>query len=134
MGEPFKLADRKGTWTVLYFYPKDNTPGCTKQACAFRDSIKLIREKGAEVFGISKDSVESHRKFKEKHKLNFPLLADPDGDVVAAYGAGGFLGMAKRWTFIVGPDLTVRWVQTDVDPVSNAKVVAEELGKLQSGK
>jgi peroxiredoxin Q/BCP len=130
-GADFKLADRRGRWTVLYFYPKDDTPGCTKQACAFRDSINLIRAKSAEVFGISKDTVESHKKFVANHKLNFTILADPDGKVIDAYGAKGFLGMAKRWTFIVDPDLKVAWIQTDVDPAMDAKVVTEELTKLQ---
>ena len=130
-GERFSLEQQKGKWTVLYFYPKDDTPGCTKQACAFRDSIDVIRKKGAEVYGVSKDTVESHRKFAEKYHLTFPLLADEDGKVIQAYGASGMLGFSKRWTFIVGPDLTIRWVQTDVDPAMNAKEVADQLERLQ---
>jgi peroxiredoxin Q/BCP len=131
---PFSLADRKGQWTVLYFYPKDDTPGCTKQACAFRDSIAVIRKLGAEVYGVSQDSVESHRKFIEKHALTFPLLADTDGKVSKAYGAEGTLGYSKRWTFIVDPQLKVRWVQTNVDPVMDAKQVADQIAKLQAAK
>jgi thioredoxin-dependent peroxiredoxin len=130
-GALFSLSDRKGKWTVLYFYPKDETPGCTKQACAFRDSIAVIRAQGAEVYGISKDDVESHQHFIAKHQLNFSLLADPDGKVIEAYGAKGMFGFAKRWTFIIGPDLTLRWKQTDVDPAMNAKEVTNVLRELQ---
>ena len=130
-GELFRLADRRGTWTVLYFYPKDDTPGCTKQACAFRDAIETIRKQGAEVYGISKDTVESHAKFAAKHRLTFPILADPEGRVIAAYGASGLFGMAKRWTFIIGPDLTIRWIERDVDPALDAKKVAAELERLR---
>src|SRR5882672_9194273 len=76
-GKLVRSEERAGKWTVLYFYPKDDTPGCTKQACAFRDSIEIIRKLGAEVYGISKDTVESHKKFGEKFNLNFSILADP---------------------------------------------------------
>jgi peroxiredoxin Q/BCP len=131
-GVLFKLAEHKGQWTVLYFYPKDDTPGCTKQACAFRDSIAAIRKLGAEVYGLSQDSVESHQKFIAKHGLTFPLLADVDGSAAKGYGADGMLGYSKRWTFIVGPDLKVRWVQKNVDPALNAKEVAQEISKLQA--
>lgn len=131
-GTAFDLTkDRKGKWTVLYFYPKDDTPGCTKQACAFRDSIDIIRKKEAEVYGVSQDDKASHEKFVKKYKLNFPLLADPEGKISKAYGVSGMLGFNKRWTFIVDPTLTVRWVQKNVDPALNATEVAKELGKLQ---
>ena len=85
-GEKVKLSDFKGKKVVLYFYPKDDTPGCTKEACAFRDGIEQIKRKGAAVVGVSVDSVESHRKFKSKFDLNFPLLADTDKKMVEAYG------------------------------------------------
>jgi len=85
-GAGFDLNARKGQWTVLYFYPKADTPGCTKQACAFRDNISQIRRLGAEIFGISADTVESLKKFKKKHSLNFVLLADPGLDAISAYG------------------------------------------------
>jgi thioredoxin-dependent peroxiredoxin len=130
-GEPFSLEHRQGKWSVLYFYPKDDTPGCTKQACAFRDSIEMIRNEGAEVFGISKDSVESHKKFVDKFKLNFPLLADPDGKIIKSYGVSGTLGFAKRWTFIVDPQLKVRAIQEDVNPTTNAADVANTLKELK---
>src|SRR4026207_2300067 len=85
-GEKVKLSDFKGKKVVLYFYPKDDTPGCTKEACAFRDGIDEIKGKGAVVIGVSTDSVESHKKFKSKFDLNFPLLADTDKKIVEAYG------------------------------------------------
>jgi peroxiredoxin Q/BCP len=85
-GEKVKLSDLKGKKIVLYFYPKDDTPGCTKEACAFRDGIAQIKKKGAVVLGVSADSVESHQKFKKKFDLNFPLLADTDKKLVEGYG------------------------------------------------
>jgi len=85
-GEKVKLADLKGKKVVLYFYPKDDTPGCTKEACAFRDGIDKIKKRGAVVLGVSADSVESHKKFKSKFDLNFPLLADGDRKMIEAYG------------------------------------------------
>jgi peroxiredoxin Q/BCP len=85
-GTKVKLSDFKGKKVVLYFYPKDDTPGCTKEACAFRDGIDEIKAKGAVVIGVSTDSVESHKKFKSKFDLNFPLLADTDKKIVEAYG------------------------------------------------
>src|SRR5437870_6855821 len=85
-GEKVKLSDFKGKKIVLYFYPKDDTPGCTKEACAFRDGISEIKDRGAVVLGASTDSVDSHKKFKSKFELNFPLLADTDKKIVEAYG------------------------------------------------
>ena len=85
-GEKVKLADLKGKKVVLYFYPKDDTPGCTKEACAFRDGIDKIKKRGAVVLGVSADSVDSHKKFKSKFDLNFPLLADSEKKMIEAYG------------------------------------------------
>src|SRR5216117_169181 len=107
-GQKVKLSDFRGKKVVLYFYPKDDTPGCTKEACAFRDGIDEIKSRGAVVLGISVDSVESHKKFKKKFDLNFPLLADTEKDVVEAYGTWKeksmygkkFLGI-ERTTFII---------------------------------
>ena len=132
-GADFDLQSRKGQWTVIYFYPKAETPGCTRQACAFRDNISQIRKLGAELFGVSADSVESLKKFKKNHSLNFTLLADPKLDAIKAYGTKmPVVNMSKRWTFIVGPDLRIRAIETDVDPVLDAKRVAEMLQKLQA--
>ncbi len=107
-GQKVKLSDFKGKKIVLYFYPKDDTPGCTAEACAFRDGIEEIRSRGAVVVGVSTDSVESHKKFKNKFDLNFPLLADTDKKIVEAYGAWKeksmygkkYMGI-ERTTFII---------------------------------
>jgi thioredoxin-dependent peroxiredoxin len=85
-GQKTKLSELKGKKVVLYFYPKDDTPGCTVEACAFRDGIEEIKKRGAVVLGVSADSIESHKKFKSKFDLNFPLLADTDKKVIEAYG------------------------------------------------
>ena len=133
-GGEFRLQDRKGQWTVLYFYPKAGTPGCTKQACAFRDGIAAIRAEGADVFGISTDTVESQAEFHKDEHLSFTLLADPDGAVTNAYGAKmPILTMSRRWTFIIDPTLTIRQVQHDVDPAEDARRVATEIARLKGG-
>lgn len=132
-GKLFELADRKGKgWTVLFFYPKAGTPGCTKQACAFRDSIKMIRGQNAEVFGISADTVEAQAKFHAEHHLAFALLADANADVTKKYDAKmSGSDMAKRWTFILDPNLKIRWFDDNVDPLLDAKKVSEQLAALQ---
>jgi thioredoxin-dependent peroxiredoxin len=132
-GMDFDLQSRKGTWTVLYFYPKAETPGCTKQACAFRDNISAIRKLGAEIFGISADDVDALAKFRKNHNLNFTLLADPDLTVIKAYGTKmPVMKMSKRWTFILDPDLKIRSIEKDVDPVLDAQRVAQTLQQLQT--
>ncbi len=122
----FNLIDRKDKgWTVLYFYPKAETPGCTKQACAFRDSIKVIRALGAEVYGISGDTISEQKKFHEHHQLQFDILANPDAKVIELYGAKmPIVKMAKRWTFIIDDKLKIRSINRDVDPVLDATQVA----------
>ena len=133
-GKDFDLASRKGQWTVLYFYPKSGTSGCTKEADAFRDSIQVIRDQGAEVYGISTDSVESQAAFHKDQQLTFTLLADPDGAVTEKYGAKmPVLTMARRWTFIIDPRLTIQQVQHDVDPSTDAQRVAGEIARLKGG-
>jgi peroxiredoxin Q/BCP len=132
-GSTFNLKSREGQWTVLYFYPKAETPGCTKQACGFRDNIEKIRAQGAEVYGISADTEEDQAAFQKKHQLNFTLLADPDLKVIEMYGTKmPVVSMSKRWTFIIGPDLKIRWIEKNVDPVLDAKKVAEQISKLKS--
>lgn len=111
-GETIKLSDLIGTSKViLYFYPKDNTPGCTKEACSFRDTVPQIQEKNAVVLGVSPDSLKSHEKFIGKYDLNFTLLSDPEHEVAAAYGAWGEKSMygkkyqgILRSTFVIGID------------------------------
>lgn len=107
-GRTVRLSDVRGKKAVLYFYPKDDTPGCTKESCSFRDGIAEIRKAGAEVYGVSVDSVESHKKFKEKFRLNFPLLSDADKTMVKAYGVwkeksmyGRFFLGIERTTFVI---------------------------------
>jgi peroxiredoxin Q/BCP len=131
-GTIFNLQSRKGQWTVLYFYPKAGTPGCTKQACAFRDSISQIRKLGAEVYGVSADNVEALQKFKKNQNLNFVLLADPKLDAIKAYGTKmPVVNISKRWTFIIDPELKIRSIDKNVDPVLDAKKVADTLQRLQ---
>jgi peroxiredoxin Q/BCP len=134
-GQLVKLADRQGQgWTVLYFYPKAGTPGCTKQACAFRDAIKVIRDQQAEVYGISTDSVSALATFHAEHKLTFNLLSDADGKVTEAYGVKmPLINIAKRWTFIVDAVGVIRFIDDKVDPVLDAQHVADKLKQLQAG-
>lgn len=133
-GSVMRLLDRRQQgWTVLYFYPKAGTPGCTKQACAFRDAIKTIREQKAEVYGISTDDVKALQDFHAEHRLSFSLLSDPDAKVTDSYGVKmPVLNMAKRWTFILDPDLVVRQIDDDVDPALDAERVAKSLQRLQA--
>jgi peroxiredoxin Q/BCP len=132
-GADFDLKSRQGHWTVLYFYPKSETPGCTKQACAFRDNIQKIRDQKADVFGISVNTVKDQAGFHEHHHLNFTLLADPDASVVKLYGTKmPVLKMSKRWTFILDPQLKIRAIEKDVDPVKDADKVAALIAKLTS--
>lgn len=134
-GADFDLKARKGKWTVLYFYPKAGTPGCTKQACAFRDSIQKIRDLGAEVYGISTDTVEVQAKFHKEHRLNFDLLADADAKVTDLYGSKmPVVKVSKRWTFVIDPELKIRNVMKDVDPALDSERVASEIAKLQAIK
>lgn len=130
-GSKFDLNQRKGKWTVLYFYPKADTPGCTKQACAFRDNIKKITDLNAEVFGISSDNKSDLQSFKKKYQLNFTLLADPDFSAIDAYGARkNEAPVSQRWTFIVDPNLKIASIDKDVDPVMDAQRVAQKIKSL----
>lgn len=132
-GAEFDLSSRKGSWTVLYFYPKAGTPGCTKQACAFRDSIEKIRKLNADVFGVSADSVEDQAHFHEQHHLTFTLLADIDDQVINLYGSKmPVVKMSKRWTFILDPELKIKAIMKDVDPVADSEKMADKIKELQS--
>ena len=131
----FDLHDRLGKWTVLYFFPKAETPGCTKQACAFRDNIKKIRALDAEVYGISTDTVSNQAAFHKNHNLNFILLADDKIEVTNMYGSKmPVLSMSKRWTFIIDPELKIRSIEKDVDPVLDADVVAKKIEEFKKVK
>ena len=133
-GGKISLADYKGQNVILYFYPKDDTPGCTKEACAFRDAFADFRKKGAVVLGVSPDSVKSHDKFVEKFKLPFTLLADEDKKIVEAYGVWGektFMGRkyfgVYRVTFLIGPDGKVKKIWPSVKPDEHAAEVLAAL-------
>jgi peroxiredoxin Q/BCP len=127
------LGDYSGKWLVLYFYPKDDTPGCTTQVCAFRDEITRVRQAGAEVVGVSLDDVRSHEAFAAKHHVPFPLLADVDGGAATAYGVlttrGGFR-YARRDTFVIDPSGRVAKHYPSVDPKENVGQVIADLGAL----
>jgi len=133
-GSRFALKSRRDVgWTVLYFYPKADTPGCTKQACAYRDGIQRIRSQHAEVFGISTDEVAQLAAFHQKYHLSFNLLSDPTGVVTEAYGVKmPVLSLAKRWTFLIDPKGVIRDINTEVDPALYPSWVVDRLGVLQT--
>lgn len=123
-GSQVRLADYRGRKLVLYFYPMDDTPGCTKQACSLRDHNAEIAAKGAAILGVSAQSRESHQRFTDKHRLNFPLLVDPDQKVAKAYGAAGsglfgiargMLGVNARITYIIDEDGRIAHIIDDPD-------------------
>lgn len=127
------LEDYRGQWVVLYFYPKDDTPGCTTEACNFRDDIYRYKAKGVAVLGVSLDDVESHREFAEKYELPFPLLADVEQQVAEQYGVLTTLGslkFAKRETFLVNPDGVIAKHYSKVNPDEHAKQVLADLETL----
>ena len=133
-GGTVSLSDFKGKPVVLYFYPRDDTPGCTKEACAFRDAFADFRKKGATVLGVSIDPVKAHDKFVEKFKLPFTLLADVDKRIVEAYGVWGqkrFMGRKymgiHRVTFLIGPDGRIQQIWPDVKPAEHAAEVLAAL-------
>jgi len=134
-GRPLRLSQLRGHPVVLYFYPKDGTPGCTREACAFRDEWQHIQATGARVIGISLDSVESHAEFKRRHRLPFPLLSDEGGEILEAYGVPrNAKGYASRTTFIIDADGVIRRIFPEVDPAVHVGQVLDVLRQLeQSG-
>lgn len=136
-GKSHSLSEYAGSWLVLYFYPKDETPGCTTEACSLRDARDDITELGASVVGISMDDASSHEKFKARHLLNFTLLSDPDKVAIEAYGAWGKKMFGKegvlRKTFIINPDGEVVKEYGRVTPLGHGEQVVAEL-KKQQGK
>jgi peroxiredoxin Q/BCP len=137
----FKLQADDGSWVklsafrgcsivVLYFYPKDKTSGCTKEACNFRDNISKITVQNAVVLGVSVDDVESHKSFKEEQKLNFPLLADTDKEVSKKYSGLNDYGMSKRVTFVIDKNGIIKKIYPNVDVNEHYKEIIEVLGKI----
>lgn len=135
-GNQHRLSDYEGETIVVYFYPKDDTPGCTKEACSFRDAYADFKEAGVEVIGISPDTEQSHKKFANKYDLPFTLLSDPDHQVSEAYGVWGlkkYMGREYegiyRTTFIIGPDGEIKRVFENVKPSDHSQEVLEEVMK-----
>lgn len=135
-GTMHTLEQYRGKWVVLYFYPKDDTPGCTVEACSFRDKHEAILAKKAVVLGVSRDDAGSHEKFVAKYSLSFPLLSDPDHSVMDAYGAWGKKMFGKegvlRKTFIIDPQGNVVKVFGRVTPEGHAEQVLRALEELQA--
>ena len=133
-GENVRLSDFRGKRVVLYFYPKDDTPGCTTEACEFRDAYDVYRERGIEIVGVSPDDVTSHRKFKSKHDLPFTLLADPDHQVAERYGVWGersfagkkYMGVTRS-TFLIDEDGHIVRAMRGIKPAGHAAAVLDEL-------
>jgi peroxiredoxin Q/BCP len=124
-GAVVRLSDSSGSPRVVYFYPKDETPGCTKEACAFRDIFDRYKARGVVVFGVSRDSNASHDQFRKHHGLPFPLVADEDGAVQKAYGVPSRLGHAARVSFLVGRTGLVEHVWPEVDPATHAEDILD---------
>src|SRR5918998_5445040 len=122
--------DLRGQKTILYFYPKDDTPGCTKEACAFRDRMADYQRAGLRVYGVSLDSPESHRRFREKYRLNFPLLTDENGRASEALGVLSERGSANRVTFLLAPGGSIAKVYPDVTPETHADEILEDAASL----
>lgn len=137
-GKMHSLSDYAGKWLVLYFYPKDGTPGCTLEACAFRDASADFKNIGVEIVGISKDSVSSHKKFEEKHNLNFPILSDESHKVIEAYDSWNpkkfwgkeFLGV-ERNTFLINPKGEIVKDYKNVNPLTHTSEIVNDLKKFQ---
>jgi peroxiredoxin Q/BCP len=133
-GAARRLAEWRGKWVVLYFYPRDDTPGCTTEACSFRDDISQLTALGAQVVGVSVDDTVSHKAFAEKHQLPFPLLADATAAVARQYGALSdwlVVKVAKRYSFIVDPAGRIAKVYLSVDPARHSQEIVADLKALQ---
>jgi thioredoxin-dependent peroxiredoxin len=136
-GELVSLAGFKGNWVVLYFYPKDDTPGCTKEACTFRDDLHKLEKLGAKVVGVSVDDGKSHAEFAKKYNLPFPLLSDKDGAVAGQYGALTnliFMKMAKRYTFLIDPNGVLQKSYLSVDTSRHSQQIIDDLTAIKLAK
>lgn len=133
-GKIHNLGDYRGKWVVLYFYPKDDTPGCTQEACAFRDDLHQLTGLDAVILGVSVDDSKSHHEFAKKYNLPFSLLADGGGAVAAKYGALtdiGFMKIAKRYTFLIDPQGGIAKAYLKVDTSRHSKEIIEDLKRLK---
>jgi len=129
-GEMVSLASFRGHWVVLYFYPKDDTPGCTKEACSFRDDLHKLEKLGAKVVGVSVDDTSSHTEFAKKYHLPFPLLSDKDGAVAKQYGALSdfvVIKMAKRYTYLIDPAGLLQKTYLSVDTSRHSQQIIDDL-------
>ena len=134
-GDLHSIEDYRGKWVALYFYPKDDTPGCTTEACEFRDNIFAFRKADCQILGVSLDDEMSHKKFAEKYSLPFPLLADTEGVAADAYGVKTtYMGMtvAKRQTFLIDPDGNIAKHYEKVDPETHSQEILADLASLQN--
>lgn len=135
-GTRHTLAEFKGKWVVLYFYPADDTPGCTAEACSLRDARDILAEMGAEIIGVSRDDPNSHEKFKAKYALNFLLLTDADRQAIEAYGAWGKKMFGRegilRKTFIINPNGQIVKIYGRVTPLGHGEQVVRDLAALQA--
>jgi len=134
-GNSHSIKDYSGQWLILYFYPKDDTPGCIKEACAFRDEYRVITEKNTQVLGVSIDSQKSHAGFAKKYHLPFPLLADEDGKVAKSYQSLwslGFIKFAKRHSFIIDPEGIIKKIYRSVDVDKHSQHIIADLERLRS--
>ncbi len=125
-GKIRSLDDYRGKWLLLYFYPKDDTPGCTKEACNFRDNLERLKDK-VNVLGVSADDLESHKKFSQKYSLNFPILPDPDKKIIKEYGVAGPGGVfAKRTSFLINPEGKIAKIYENVNPSKHVDEVISD--------
>lgn len=135
-GKTVSLTDFAGSWLVVYFYPKDNTPGCTVEACSIRDAHQGLSDQNIHVVGISKDSTKSHEAFAKKHNLSFDLLSDPDGSTIEAYGAWGKKMFGKlgiqRKTYIIDPSGQVVKVYGRVTPATHGEQLLKDIQQMQA--
>ena len=129
-GTEHSLSYHRGNYVLIYFYPKDDTPGCTKEACVIRDMYKDFEMNGVKVFGISADSIESHHAFAEKYGLPFSLLSDPDKKVIRAYGAEGTV-FNKRISYLIGPDGLIAKTYPEVDPAHHGADILKDIYGLK---
>jgi len=130
-GTAVDLSKLEGKPTLVFFYPKDGTPGCTKEACAFRDVWNDYESAGVRIVGVSADSADSHKSFAAEHELPFPLVADEDGTWAKAFGVDTTLGMTSRESFLIGPGGTIAKVYPGVDPGVHAAEVLEDARSLR---